>query len=89
MTTRTNKVGDTVTMTGDAIDNYGDKWADVALRITHKATRYMPAEEFYTKGKPKGFHPGYDGATGDPLFDLEVVETGEPLSFSLYQWEIH
>lgn len=87
--TMRNKVGDTVTMTRDAIDNYGDQWTDIALRITRKATQYMPAKEFYAKGKPEGFHPGYDGAAGDPLFDLEVVKTGQPLSFSLYQWEIH
>jgi hypothetical protein len=86
---RRNKVGDVVTMTSDALDNYGDKWGDVALRITSKATRYMPAKEFYAKGKPDGFHPGYDeGLNGEPLFDLEIVETGRPLSFSLYQWEV-
>ena len=86
---RQNKVGDIVTMTGDALDNYGDKWADVALRITSKATKYMPAEEFFAKGKPDGFHPGYDEGVGsEPLFDLEIVETGEQLGFSLYQWEV-
>jgi len=51
--------------------------------------KYMPAEEFFAKGKPDGFHPGYDDATGDPLFDLEIAETGEQLGFSLYQWEVH
>jgi hypothetical protein len=75
-------------MTGEALDNYGDKWCDVELEITHKATKYMPATEFYAKGKPEGFHPGYDGATGNALFDLRVVSTGEPLNFSLYQWEV-
>jgi hypothetical protein len=83
-----NKVGDIVTMTGEALDNYGDEWCDVELEITHKSTRYMPASEFYTNGEPEGFHPGYDGAIGEPLFDLRVVGTGEPLSFSLYQWEV-
>lgn len=81
-------VGSKVTMTEDALDNYGEQWRDVELEITHRANKYMPAAEFFAKGKPEGFHPGYDDATGDPLYDLRVVESGEPLSFSLYVWEL-
>lgn len=83
-----SKIGDIVTMSSAALENYGEKWDGVELRITHKATAYMPAKDFFSKGKPKGFHPGYDEGTGGALFDLEVDETGEPLNFSLYEWEI-
>lgn len=76
-------------MNDDALANYGDKWRDVVLEATHKATRYMPAKEFFAKGKPKGFHPGYDeGLNGSPLYDLKRVDTGEELGFSLYDWEL-
>jgi hypothetical protein len=84
----THKVGDIVTMTNEALDNYGEQWRGVRLKITHKATKYMPAAEFFSKGKPIGFHPGYDKSSGGPLFELQTVETGEPLGFSLYQWEV-
>jgi hypothetical protein len=82
------KLGATVTMSDNALENYGDKWRNVQLEIIHVATKYMPAKEFYAQGRPEGFHPGYDGATRDALYDLKVVETGEPLSFSLYEWEV-
>ena len=81
-------VGDTVTMSEDALENYGEQWRNVELEITHRADKYMPASEFYAKGKPEGFHPGYDEASGDPLYDLKIIETGKPLSFSLYAWEL-
>jgi hypothetical protein len=43
----------------------------------------MPAKEFYDKGNPEGFHPGYDeGVTGQGLYDLKG------LNFSLYDWEV-
>jgi hypothetical protein len=36
------KKGDLVTMTDNALENYGEQWRDVELRITHKATAYTP-----------------------------------------------
>jgi hypothetical protein len=52
-------------MTDDALDNYGERWRDIKLRITHVATAYMPAAQFYDRGKPEGFHPGFDDGGGD------------------------
>lgn len=83
-----HQVNNIVTMTEDALDNYGEQWRDVELRITQKANKYMPAREFFSKGKPKGFHPGYDESAGCSLYDLENKITGEALGFSLYDWEI-
>jgi len=81
------KRGQIVTMTSGAIDNYGEQWDGVKLRITHVSDKYMPAAEFFAKGRPAGYHPGYD-ESGGKLFDLERVDTGEPIGFSLYQWEV-
>lgn len=82
------QVNDIVIMTEDALENYGEQWRDVDLQITHKADRYMPASEFFAKGKPKGFHPGYDDSAGCSLYDLKIKTTGESLDFSLYAWEV-
>lgn len=84
--TRLNSI---VTMTENALENYGEQWRGVSLRVTHKATAYMPASEFYDKGRPNGFHPGFDEGAGCALYDLEIVDTNKPLAFSLYQWEIN
>jgi hypothetical protein len=46
----------------------------------------MPAEEFFARGRPDGFHPGYDGE--GTLYDLKRADTDEELPFSLYDWEL-
>lgn len=76
-------------MTSDAVENYGDKWQGVVLEVTHRATKYMPAEEFFRRGKPEGYHPGYDEGAGGTLYDLKRQDTGEDLPFSLYKWELN
>lgn len=78
----------TVIMTGDALDNYGAHWAGVRLEVTSTANKYMPAAEFFARGKPDGYHPGYDESAGCALYDLRVQKTGEELPFSLYAWEV-
>ena len=77
-------------MSDEAIDdNYGEKWRGIVLEVTHTATKYMPAKEFYAKGMPQGYHPGYDtGVSPSKLYDLKRVDTGESLPFSLYDWEV-
>lgn len=75
-------------MTGAALDNYGTQWAGVRLIETHRATRYMPAAQFFAQGKPQGYHPGYDTAAGGVLRDLKREDTGEDVPFSLYDWEL-
>lgn len=80
--------GTLVTLTNDALENYGEEWRGVKLRITHVATKYMPVRDFYPR-MPDGYHPGYDeSAEGKPLYDLEVAETGEDFPGSLYWWEV-
>jgi hypothetical protein len=75
-------------MTKDAVENYGEEWRNVVMEVTHTANKYMPAAEFFAKGKPEGYHPGYDEGTGCNLYDLKRVDNGEPVNFSLYAWEV-
>lgn len=77
-------------MTQDALDNYGNEYQDVILEVVHTSTKYMPSKEFYAKGMPQGYHPGFDNA-GMPnikLYDLKRCDNGEMLNFSLYNWEL-
>ena len=76
-------------MSNSAVENYGEEYRGVRLEVVHTATRYMPAKEFYRKGMPNGYHPGYDeSANNGPLYDLRELETGKDLEFSLYSWEL-
>ena len=75
-------------MSKDALENYGEQWRDVQLEVTHTARKHMPAEEFFARGKPEGYHPGYDESAGCALYDLKRVDTDEELNFSLYEWEL-
>ena len=77
-------IGEKVKMTKDALDNYGQEYAEKILIIESKANKYMCAEQFFAKGKPEGYHPGYDnaGMPGVWLYDCEG------LTFSLYDWEL-
>lgn len=81
-------MGRHVVMNEDAIANYGERWRGVVLEVTHSATRHMPAKEFYSRGEPDGYHPGFDGSSGSPLHDLRRIDTGERLDISLYDWEL-
>ncbi|MFA5217119.1 hypothetical protein [Sulfuricurvum sp.] len=77
------KIGNTVFMNEDALENYGNGYKDKPLTITHIATKYMPSKQFFAEGKPKGYHPGYDESVSPmALYDFEELE------FSLYEWEI-
>lgn len=68
--------GTKVTMTQDAIENYGEKWDGVVLVITHVAHN-------------KSEHPGYDeGVSPQGLYDLKRQDTNEDLPMSLYDWEL-
>jgi len=83
------KVGQVVIMSEEALDNYGEKYREMDLIITHRAHSYMPAKEFYAKGMPDGYHPGYDdGVKGQWLYDLKIARTKKDLPFSLYDWEL-
>ncbi len=79
----------TCKMTDEALENYGQEWAEVELVVTHVAHSYMPAKQFFAMGKPEGYHPGYDeGVKGQKLYDLKRKDTGEEINFSLYDWEL-
>jgi hypothetical protein len=83
------KKGSTVTMTENAVENYGAEWAGVELVITSAANKYMPAAKFFASGSPAGYHPGYDeGLNGEYLYDLKIKRTGESVNFSLYAYEL-
>lgn len=81
------RIGDRVHMTRDAIDNYGEGWRGVRLVVTAVSTRYMPAKEFFSRGRPAGYHPGFDASAGCALYTLRT-EAGEALAFDLYDWEL-
>lgn len=76
------RVGDSFRLTANALDNYGQQYTDRTFAVSHVSTAYMPAAEFYAKGKPAGYHPGFDTAAGCALYDAEG------LTFSVYEWEI-
>lgn len=70
------KNGTKVKMTSEAIENYGEKWRDVELVITHVA-------------QSEAEHPGYDmGVYPQRLYDLKRTDTDESLGMSLYDWEL-
>ena len=75
------KVGQTVKMTANAVENYGPQYSDAPFKITNIAVAYMHASEFFPN-KPEGYHPGFDREAGAALYDLEG------LSMSLYDWEL-
>jgi hypothetical protein len=77
-----HRVGDSVTMTDAALENYGERFRGRQFVITHVATAYMPAVQFYANGQPRGFHPGFDESAGCALYDFVG------LNFSLYEWEV-
>ncbi len=77
------KIGDKFKLSADALENYGDKYSDKEFTVSHVATKYMPAKEFFALDKPEGYHPSYDeGVKGMRLYDAEE------LPFSVYDWEV-
>lgn len=81
--------GQFVKLNGDALLNYGEEWTGVVLVVTHVATAYMPAKQFFANGKPNGYHPGYDSeAKGKGLYDLKRNDNNAEFPYSLYDWEL-
>lgn len=75
-------VGDSVVMNEDALANYGEQYRGRAFIVESVSTRYMPSKEFFARGKPSGYHPGFAADSGSALYDLQN------LNFSLYDWEL-
>ena len=83
-------VGSLVVLSDEAYEENYERttWRNKVLRIIHVATMYMPASEFFAKGMPTGYSPGYDeGVAPMPLYDLECVD-GYECGNALYEWEI-
>ncbi len=76
------RIGNKVVLHQDVVENYGIQHKGVQYTVVHIAWNYMPSEEFYRKGQPNGYHPGYDTGVGGYLYDLDG------LPFSLYDWEV-
>ena len=69
------EIGDKIRISEDNDNDSYDRYRGIDLSITHIAHNI---EE----------HPGYDtGMKGQVLVDCEVCETGEPVGFSLYEYE--
>lgn len=81
--TKRLRVGDRVKLNSSGRENecYA-RFRDKTLTIESVSTQYMPASEFYAKGKPAGFHPGFDSSAGSALYDCKGI------SCSLYDWEL-
>jgi hypothetical protein len=80
------KAGDVVRVSRDNDNETYNLFRDKELTITHVATKYMPAKQFFDQGKPNGYHPGFDDC-GAALYDLEATD-GTPVNCSLYDWEL-
>ncbi len=75
-------VGSHVTMSEDALGNYGKQYKGKMFTVESVATKYMPAKEFFASGKPIGYHPWFDD-TGNALYNLIGFDS------SLYDWELN
>lgn len=80
MMKRRYRVGDKVRLTQDALDNY--ECDNKVYIIESVSTKYMTAKEFYSKGMPDGYHPGYDEGVNEALYDLVGFNN------SLYDYEL-
>lgn len=75
-------VGDRVVMGEEALANYGERYRGRVFVVESVSTKHMPSKEFFDRGKPDGYHPGFNADSGSALYDLR------DLSFSLYDWEL-
>ena len=91
------KKGDKVKMTDDALENYGVENKDKVFIVEHAAHSYMPSSEFYSKGMPHGYHPGYDNSIkgqglydlkgfNSSLYDYELIKAQQYYKAHLYRW---
>lgn len=76
------RTGDRVVLGDDALENYGREHEGKVFVVEHASTKYMPATRFFAEGKPAGYHPGFDDASGSALYDLKGFGS------SLYDWEL-
>jgi len=72
------KVGDKFKLSHEALDNYGDKFAEKAFTVRAVYTHHVPVAQM---GSDPTGHPGFDPAGGSPLY-------GSELNFDVYEWEM-
>ena len=73
------RVGSKFKLTSDAIDNYGNEYADKVFTVRAVYTHYVPVARM--ANDPTG-HPGFDPSGGSPLYG------SDELNFDLYEWEM-
>lgn len=86
--------GDVVYMTDDAAANYSSRtptspsYRGLPLVVTAVSAKHMPHAEFFARGQPYGYHPGFDDACGCALYDLMEQNSLRPVTLSLYDYEL-
>lgn len=71
------KVGDTFVLSPDALENYGEQYADKVYKVRQWFSHYAPPGS----NDPHG-HPGYDEGAGGRMYEADG------LNFALYDWEM-
>lgn len=69
------RVGSKVRISDEGAENENyARFVGKVLRVTHVS-------------RSTDDHPGFDSSAGSPLYDLETLG-GQPVPFSLYNWEL-
>lgn len=76
---RVYDIGDKVTMSRDALENYGEQYRGHVFTVEQWYDHYAKVDHTFDKHG----HPGYDPATNDCLYHLAG------LNFDLYSWELN
>lgn len=74
---RAFKIGDKFKLSADALENYGEQYADKVFRVDAWFDHYAKLGS----NDPHG-HPGFDAGAGSPLYETK------DLSFAVYEWEM-
>jgi hypothetical protein len=75
---RSYRVGDKFTLSSDALDNYGSKYAEQVFTVKAWYDHYVSVDRM--AGDPHG-SPGFDTSAESALY-------GSELPFDLYEWEM-
>lgn len=80
MTKRNYDVGDRFKLSGDALDNYGEKYADQVFTVKAWYDHYVSSNSPNWQSDKHG-SPGFDESAGSALY-------GSELPFDVYEWEM-
>jgi hypothetical protein len=75
---RNYRIGDKFTMSENALENYGQKYAGQVFTVRQWYDHYVPASQM--QGDTHG-HPGFDSSADSAIY-------GSELNFDLYEWEM-